>query len=94
MLRDVEHIVRDFTGDLRRLALQAGSSVREETLSGLRAILEDTLDRVRDELFSAPAQHGTGTQAQHGTGTPRGGEGMPGSGNGTADDEPGPGATR
>src|SRR5579875_1006114 len=53
--RGLERIVREFTGDLARLAWQASASVGEEALSGLRSILDDTLDRISDEIFGAPA---------------------------------------
>jgi DNA-binding PadR family transcriptional regulator len=58
IFRDLERTVRDFAGDLRRLAWQSGAA-GEDALGELRVILEDTLERVRNEIFGAPGPHGT-----------------------------------
>ena len=57
IFRDLERTVRDFAGDLRRLAWQSGAA-GEDALGELRVILEDTLERVRNEIFGAPSPPG------------------------------------
>ncbi|HLI36276.1 MAG TPA: PadR family transcriptional regulator [Streptosporangiaceae bacterium] len=77
VIRDLERIVREFTGDLGRLAWQAGASLRRETLSGLRSILDDTLDRISAEIFgaAAPRTGRSGTGNGHDNPDPRTGTG-------------------
>jgi DNA-binding PadR family transcriptional regulator len=70
IFRDLERTVRDFAGDLRRLAWQSGAA-GEDALGELRVILEDTLERVRNEIFGAP-----GTPAPPGP-EPSGDNGQP-----------------
>jgi DNA-binding PadR family transcriptional regulator len=55
VFRDLERTVRDFAGDLRRLAWQSGAA-GEDALGELKVILEDTLERVRNEIFGAPGE--------------------------------------
>jgi DNA-binding PadR family transcriptional regulator len=72
IFRDLERTVRDFAGDLRRLAWQSGAA-GEDALGELRVILEDTLERVRNEIFGAP-----GGSSQPGQPSPPGQPGQPG----------------
>ena len=48
--RDLERLARRFTSELRTAALHA-HAVSEDALGDLRAILDDTLDRIRSEIF-------------------------------------------
>jgi DNA-binding PadR family transcriptional regulator len=48
--RDLERMARRFTGELRAAAMHA-HAVSEDALGDLRAILDDTLDRIRSEIF-------------------------------------------
>jgi len=48
--RDLEHLARDFATDLRKVAWDSGA-LGSDVLSDLRNILEDTLDRIRTEVF-------------------------------------------
>jgi DNA-binding PadR family transcriptional regulator len=50
-LRDLERLARDFVGDLRTVAWDSGTILGGEVIPGLRDILEDTLDRIRTEVF-------------------------------------------
>jgi DNA-binding PadR family transcriptional regulator len=79
MFRDVERTVRDFVGDLRRLAWQSGAT-GEDALSELRLILEDTLERIKTEIFGAPPPGGPGSQGPgpHGPGPHGAGQHGPG----------------
>jgi hypothetical protein len=43
-------MARRFTGELRAAAMHA-HAVSEDALGDLRAILDDTLDRIRSEIF-------------------------------------------
>jgi DNA-binding PadR family transcriptional regulator len=52
LFRDLERLAIDFARELRNAAWHT-ESVGENALSDLRAILEDTLARVRDEVFGA-----------------------------------------
>jgi DNA-binding PadR family transcriptional regulator len=57
-LRDFERLARDFVTDLRSVAWDSSTLVGTEVLPTLRNILEDTLDRIRTEVFginSTPA---------------------------------------
>lgn len=62
--RELERLARDFVGDLRKVAWESGS-IGTDVLSNLRDILEDTLDRVKTELFGpdAPSRSGSGAPA-------------------------------
>jgi DNA-binding PadR family transcriptional regulator len=48
--RDLERLARRFTSELRTAAMHA-HAVSEDALGDLRAILDDTLDRIRSEIF-------------------------------------------
>jgi DNA-binding PadR family transcriptional regulator len=49
-LRDLERVAVQFTSDLRRVAMQS-SAAGENVITDLRTILEDTLDRIKSEIF-------------------------------------------
>jgi DNA-binding PadR family transcriptional regulator len=51
LLHDLEHTVKDFVREMRRMAWQASSEAGEDALTELRIILDETLDRVRSEIF-------------------------------------------
>ena len=53
LLKDVEQTVKGFVRDLSRLAWQSGTTAGEDALAELRIILDETLDRVRSEIFDA-----------------------------------------
>jgi hypothetical protein len=48
--RDLERLARRFTSELRTAAWHA-HAVSEDALGDLRAILDDTLDRIKSEVF-------------------------------------------
>jgi DNA-binding PadR family transcriptional regulator len=52
--RDLERLARDFATDLRRVAWDSGA-LGNDVLGDLRNILEDTLDRIRTEVFGERA---------------------------------------
>jgi DNA-binding PadR family transcriptional regulator len=52
--RDLERLARDFATDLRRVAWDSGA-LGNDVLGDLRNILEDTLDRIRTEIFGEHA---------------------------------------
>jgi DNA-binding PadR family transcriptional regulator len=49
-LKDLERVAVQFTGDLRKLAMQS-SVVGENVISDLRTILEEALERIKTEIF-------------------------------------------
>ena len=49
--RDLERLARDFATDLRKVAWDSGA-LGGDVLTDLRNILEETLDRIRAEVFS------------------------------------------
>ena len=51
LLHDLEHTVKDFVREMRRLAWQSSAEAGEDALAELRIILDETLDRVRSEIF-------------------------------------------
>jgi DNA-binding PadR family transcriptional regulator len=51
LLHDLEHTVKDFVREMRRLAWQSSAEAGEDALTELRIILDETLDRVRTEIF-------------------------------------------
>jgi len=53
LLHDLEHTVKDFVREMRRLAWQSSAEAGEDALAELRIILDETLDRVRSEIFGA-----------------------------------------
>jgi DNA-binding PadR family transcriptional regulator len=52
--RDLERLARQFARELRMAAWHA-QAVSEDTLGDLRVILDETLDRIRTEVFAATA---------------------------------------
>jgi DNA-binding PadR family transcriptional regulator len=52
--RDMERLARRFSRELRMAAWQA-QTVGEDAVTSLRSILEDTLERIRTEVFGAGA---------------------------------------
>jgi len=48
--RDLERLARDFATDLRKVAWDSGA-LGGDVLTDLRSILEETLDRIRAEVF-------------------------------------------
>jgi DNA-binding PadR family transcriptional regulator len=52
--RDLERLAKDFATDLRRVAWDSGA-LGSDVLGDLRNILEDTLDRIRTEVFGEHA---------------------------------------
>ena len=58
LLRDLEQTVKGFARDLGRLALQSGAAAGEDALTELRIILDETLERVRSEIFDPAGAHG------------------------------------
>jgi DNA-binding PadR family transcriptional regulator len=50
--RDLERLARDFATDLRKVAWDSGA-LGGDVLTDLRNILEETLDRIRAEVFGA-----------------------------------------
>ena len=61
LLHDLEHTVKDFVREMRRMAWQASAGAGEDALAELRIILDETLDRVRTEIFGpGPAGSGPG----------------------------------
>ena len=70
MLRDLERLAINFASQLRSAAWHT-EALGSDKLSELRAILEDTMTRIRDEVFSVPDQgHDPGTGKTDGTGKP------------------------
>jgi hypothetical protein len=53
--RDLERLARDFAMDLRKVAWDSGA-LGSDVLGDLRNILEDTLDRIRTEVFGSAAE--------------------------------------
>jgi hypothetical protein len=54
MLRDLERMALDFARELRAAAWHT-EAVGTDAVTGLRAILEDTLTRIKDEIFGGTA---------------------------------------
>ena len=70
MLRDLERLAINFASQLRSAAWHT-EALGTDKLSELRAILEDTMTRIRDEVFTTPDQgHDPGTGNPGGTGKP------------------------
>jgi len=75
MFRDLERMAIDFARELRSAARQGSRRpLGEDALRDLRGILEDTLNRVRDEVFGRPsptaADQEDAQQDQQGPGGP------------------------
>jgi DNA-binding PadR family transcriptional regulator len=82
--RDLERLARQFARELRMAAWQA-QAVREDALGNLRVILDETLDRIKAEVFAT-------TAGPHRSTDPAAGP-APGAGPGTgADSSPAPGS--
>jgi DNA-binding PadR family transcriptional regulator len=58
LLRELEQTVKGFARDLGRLAWQSGAAAGEDALAELRIILDETLERVRSEIFETGGAHG------------------------------------
>ena len=70
--RDLEKLARQFTGDLRRAAWQA-QAVGEDAVRELRGILDETIDRIKSEVFG-----GKGESRRPGAGDAAGRDADPG----------------
>jgi len=80
--RDLERLARQFARDLRSAAWHA-QAVSEDALADLRVILDETLDRIRAEVFAATAGPRRPTDPAEG---PRQDNGPVDSGPGTGED--------
>ncbi|HEY0718570.1 MAG TPA: helix-turn-helix transcriptional regulator [Streptosporangiaceae bacterium] len=88
LLRDLEQTVRDFVREMRRLAWQSSAGAGEDALTELRIILDETLDRVRSEIFGPGHTHPNGLQTP---GEEDGPAPEPPTGTSSAGGPPGPG---
>jgi DNA-binding PadR family transcriptional regulator len=61
LLHDLEHTVKDFVREMRKMAWQASTEAGEDALTELRIILDETLDRVRSEIFGAEGRPPAGS---------------------------------
>jgi DNA-binding PadR family transcriptional regulator len=57
--RDLERLFRQFSRDLRAAAWQA-QAISEDAVHDLRGILDETIDRIRAEVFKTAAAHHSG----------------------------------
>jgi DNA-binding PadR family transcriptional regulator len=57
--RDLEHLAKRFSRELRAAAWQA-QAVSDDAVHDLRGILDETIDRIRAEVFKAAAAHHPG----------------------------------
>ena len=97
--RDLERLARQFARELRVAAWHA-QAMSEDALGDLRVILDETLDRIKTEVFAAatgprpptdpPGSPPSGTGRKPGTGPPRSAGPGPGAGAGPASAGPGP----
>jgi DNA-binding PadR family transcriptional regulator len=73
---DLERLARDFVGDMRKVAWDSGA-IGSDVVNNLRGILEDTLERIRTELFtpsgSAPPRNDAPADGTPADGEPAGG---------------------
>jgi DNA-binding PadR family transcriptional regulator len=60
--RDLERLAVQFSGELRKLAMQS-SSTGENVITDLRSILEEALERIKSEIFGAGHSPETGAPA-------------------------------
>jgi DNA-binding PadR family transcriptional regulator len=60
--RDLERLAVQFSGELRKLAMQS-SSTGENVITDLRSILEEALERIKTEIFGAGHSPDTGAPA-------------------------------
>ena len=65
MLRDLERMALEFARELRAAAWHT-EAVGTDAVTGLRAILEDTLTRIKDEIFGGGARGDAGEEAGSG----------------------------
>jgi DNA-binding PadR family transcriptional regulator len=63
--RDLERLARQFARELRSAAWHA-QAVSEDALTDLRVILDETLDRIKTEVFASTAGHHRPTDAAGG----------------------------
>jgi DNA-binding PadR family transcriptional regulator len=85
LLHDLEHTVKDFAREMRRLAWQSSAEAGEDALTELRIILDETLDRVRSEIFGSEHAQPEAPPSPSASPTTVGPPGL-----GTPDDEPAP----
>ena len=96
--RDLERLARQFARELRMAAWHA-QAVSEDAMGDLRVILDETLDRIKTEVFAATAgprepkdsagSPPSGTGREPGTGPPPGTSSGPGTEAGPASGGPG-----
>ncbi|HLQ54889.1 MAG TPA: helix-turn-helix transcriptional regulator [Streptosporangiaceae bacterium] len=65
MLRDLERMALEFARELRAAAWHT-EAVGTDAVTGLRAILEDTLTRIKDEIFGGGARGDAGEEGGSG----------------------------
>ena len=70
LLHDLEHTVKDFAREMRRLAWQSSAEAGEDALTELRIILDETLDRVRSEIFGSEHPQPESPEPEPRAGTP------------------------
>jgi hypothetical protein len=58
--RDLERLAKQFSRDLRSAAWQA-QAVSEDALRDLRGILDETIDRIKTEIFGKPPPQDSGS---------------------------------
>jgi len=51
--QDLESLARDFAADIRKVAWES-EALGGDVLNSLRGILQDTLDRIKTEVFTPP----------------------------------------
>jgi hypothetical protein len=91
--RDLERLAKEFATDLRQVAWDSGA-LGGDVIGSLRDILEDTLDRIRSEVFrmheeasgDAPAPAGTAAADARAASAQAPAEDAPAAGVPTADD--------
>jgi hypothetical protein len=67
--RDLEHLARDFAGDMRKVAWES-ESLGGDVLAALRDILEETLERIKTEVFTPPSETGSKPEPDDSPATP------------------------
>jgi hypothetical protein len=60
--RDLEHLARDFAGDMRKVAWES-ESLGGDVITALRGILEEALERIKTEVFTRPPHAGPETES-------------------------------
>lgn len=61
--RDLEHLARDFAADMRKVAWES-ESLGGDVITALRGILEDTLERIKSEVFAHPPESETESKSE------------------------------